>query len=123
MIKVVAFFITTVVFLGAIFVGVVWFLFSNEEDQSYLTQRIQATEVDSQWSGDQYVVVYSYEGNGQTYYGEDRMYRRNWRPGDALSVCVDPNDVARHALAFRDCGSSDVGTSTKDGVTTIPQAD
>lgn len=123
MIKVVAFFITTVVVLGAIFVGVVWFLFSNEEDQSYLTLRIQATELDAQWSGDQYVVVYSYEGNEQTYYGEDRLYRRNWHPGDTLSVCVDPNDVARHALAFRDCGSSDVGTSTKDGVTTKPQVD
>ena len=120
MLKVIGFFVGSIVLLGAIFAGVVWFVFNNAEDQSYLTKRVAATEVQSKWNGDQYIVVYGYDVDGTTYYGEDRLYRRNWQPGDSLRVCVDPSDVAQHALANQECGSSSLGTSTQKGTTTKP---
>lgn len=120
MLKVIGFFVGSIVLLGAIFAGVVWFVFNNAEDQSYLTKRVAATEVQSKWNGDQYIVEYGYDVDGTTYYGEGRLYRRNWQPGDSLRVCVDPSDVAQHALTNQECGSSSLGTSTQTGTTTKP---
>jgi len=105
----------------AIFAGVMWFLASNDEDQSSLTSTYQAEVVSADARADRYDVVYSYEAGGTTYYGTEWFYKKNFNPGAGLHVCADPDSPARHAPSIsKDCGASSLSGGTRTGKTTPP---
>jgi hypothetical protein len=109
-----------IVLLGCVAWGALHFLTSRTEDQSYLTERYAAIEVESEKAADQFVVVYSYSVDDATYFGKHRFQARNWGPGDPINVCVDPVDVATHAITYDGCGNGALASETRQGKTTEP---
>lgn len=120
MLKPILLFVAGIVVLAGVAWGALHFLTSRAEDQSYLTERYAAIEVDSEKSGSQFVVVYSYSVDDATYFGTHRFEARNWRPGDSLEVCVDPADGATHAITYDGCGQEALASETRQGTTTEP---
>ena len=92
------------------FFGLAAWLVVRGDDQSGLTQRVEATVLDPRevgtGTGSGYRFAYAYEVDGQ-WYGYDRyvVNERVWNPGDPISVCVDPDDPHRHVVSLvRPCG-------------------
>lgn len=108
--------------LVAVFGGVLWFLTSSSEDQSYLTAEYSGTVIESESTGQsrEYRVVYEYSADGQTYYGESKLIADRMYKGYTVTICADPDDVRRHATAYYDCGESDLASSTRDGLSEKP---
>lgn len=106
----------------AIFGGVLWFLASNSEDQSYLTTEYSGKVIESESTGQsrEYKVVYEYSANSKTYYGESKLYADRMYKGYTLTICADPDDPKSHAAAYHDCGESDLASSTRDGLSEKP---
>lgn len=113
-------FVAGVVVLAGVAWGALHFLTSRAEDQSYLTEKYAAIEVEAEKAGGQFVVVYSYSVDDATYFGRHRFEARNWRPGDPLNVCVDPAETAMHAITYDSCGNEALASETREGTTTAP---
>ncbi|NYI80798.1 hypothetical protein [Nocardioides panzhihuensis] len=89
----------------AIFIGVVWFLFTREgPDTSHLTKLHSAQALELQDTGSAYNVVYEYSYGGETFYGSTSIQSRNMSVGSTFGICVDPDDPAQHAQTKTDCG-------------------
>lgn len=89
----------------AVFVGVVWFLFTRDgPDTSHLTEYHSAEVLELLDTGSAYNVVYKYAYNGETFYGSTSIQSRDMRVGSTFGICVDPNDPVQHAQTQTDCG-------------------
>lgn len=107
--------------LGAAFVGLLVYLARHQEDQSYLTEHIDAKVLATRDLAENWGVIYSYQVDGQTYYTRTSINIRYARPVGTISICVDPHNPARNAIAAeRSCGSSTLDSGTDTAKTTRP---
>jgi hypothetical protein len=108
-----------VVVVGVLVVGgflaLTGWLISRGDDQSELTQQVEATAIDPRavgvGSGSGHKFAYAYRVDGQ-WYGYDSHFvnDRAWSPGDPVTVCVDPDDPRRHVVSmFEPCGQEQIG--------------
>lgn len=89
----------------AVFIGVVWFLFTRDgPDTSDLTEYHSAEVLELLDTGSAYNVVYKYVYDGETLYGSTSIQSRDMSVGSTFGICVDPNDPAQHAQTQTDCG-------------------
>ena len=92
------------------FVGVVLFLFSREgSDVSNLTELHLARALELKEAGNQYIVVYEYDYDGQKFYARATRYSKSMSTGSTFAICLDPTDPAQHALTYTDCGPDGPG--------------
>lgn len=90
----------------ALFVGVVWFLFTREgPDTSHLTEPQSAEVLELLDTGSGYNVVYKYAYDGEIFYSSTSIQSRSMSVGSTFVVCVDPADPEQHAQTKTDCGS------------------
>lgn len=128
MTKVLVFFLCAAGVIFAVFAAGVWFFFNSAPDLSHLKAQIDAEVVDAVEAsrgsdGEVYEVVYSYQVDGETYYGEDWWKNQYWNPGMSIWVCVDPNDPAKHTPIISpsdQCGSKSLVGSIHTGTRTPP---
>lgn len=91
--------------MGAIFIGVVMFLFNREEpDMSNLTELHTAQVLELSDFGSGYRVVYEYVVGSQVFYGKETVSSKSMEEGSPISVCLDPTDPALHSFTYSDCG-------------------
>lgn len=83
--------------LVAVFIGVVWFLFTRDgDDASALTETASAEVLELTDSGSSYIVVYRYDIDEQMFYGKTTIYSKSMRRGDTFGICVNPADPSQH---------------------------
>lgn len=128
MIKVLLFFLGAVGLIFAAFAVGVWFFFSSAPDLSHLNTRVgakavEAVEASRGSDGEVYEVIYSYEFDGDTFYGEDWWKNQYWSPGMSIWVCVDPTEPAKHTpiiSAGDRCGGKELVGSVHTGTKSPP---
>lgn len=126
--KVFLFFLGAACVIFAVFAVGVWFFFSSAPDLSHLEKRVdakvvQAVETSRGSDGDVYEVVYSYDVDGETFYGEDWWKNQYWGPDMPIWVCLDPNDPAKHTPVISSsdqCGNKGLVGSIHTGTRTPP---
>jgi hypothetical protein len=81
----------------AVFIGIVWFLFTRDgDDASALTEPGSAEVLELTDAGSSYIVVYRYDFDGQTFYGKTSIYRKSMYRGDTYGICVNPSNPSQH---------------------------
>lgn len=105
----------------AVFIGVVWFLFTREgPDTSHLTEYHRAEVLELLDTGSAYNVVYKYGYDGETFYGSTSIQSRDMSVGSTFGICVDPNEPAQHAQTYTDCGP-DGPSNPQEGLAKKPE--
>lgn len=109
-----------VVGLGFILLlGLTFFVISDTEDQSDLTEQVDVTVTKSEErrkSSSGHTVDYAYRVGGHRFVNETWISNTGWMPGESLSACVDPDQPERHVLrteGTETCGDDFVGFSVE----------
>jgi hypothetical protein len=104
----------------AVFAGVVFFVVTGStDDQSALTSEVAAdvVSVERRSAGPdtpgyeyEFDIAYTYDIGGQTFGADTTLSENQWGRGDALPLCVDPDDPAAHVVKTEadPCGSESV---------------
>jgi hypothetical protein len=98
------------------FIGIAMFAITNTDDQSSLTREVESTvlEADRRSAGPatagsdyEFDITYTYRLEDQTYRGDTTLSDNEWGRGDALLVCVDPDEPTAHVVKVEaePCGS------------------
>lgn len=114
--------VVAIVAIGGFAALLLWTL-GNGDDQSALTEQVEATVVGeprdvgqaptSSWRFD-----YAYRTAGQWYGAEGDLDEDTWSPGNPVFVCVDPADPAQHVLtAGAECGQEQIRSGSIDEAT------
>lgn len=93
--------------LVAIFIGVLWFLFTRDgPDLSQYTDLQSAQVLELKDTGSSYIVIYEYTYDDDTFFGRTSIQSRNMSVGGSISICVNPERPAEHAHTHTDCSES-----------------
>lgn len=91
----------------AVFIGVVWFLFTREgPDLGNYTDLQSAEVIELQDTGSAYTVIYKYTYGGQVFYGRTSIQSRSMSVGSEIGICVNPESPAQHAHTRTDCAEN-----------------
>jgi hypothetical protein len=113
--------VVVVAVVVAVFAGVVFFVITGADDQSALTSEVDGDVVEAErrsagpdTPGYEYEfdIVYTYAVGGETFGADTTLSENQWGRGDALLLCVDPDDPAAHVVKTEadPCGSESVST-------------
>lgn len=117
--------VVAIVAVGGFAALILWSL-GNSEDQSALTEQVEATVVGEprrvgQRPNRSWRLDVAYRTAGRWYGVESALGDDEWKPGRPVFVCVDPADPTQHVLtAGAECGQEQIRSGSIDEATPRP---